>query len=88
MSPTGRDFAAFAEADLAMYEGRLSDAATILTQALSVVSEGRSATTTARLTVTLAEVRQLQGANGAALKLAEHALTLSNEQTVVLLGGA
>ena len=29
--PHGRDFAAFAEADLAMYEGRLSDAATVLT---------------------------------------------------------
>ena len=87
VSATGRDFGAFAEADLAMYEGRLGDAAAILTQALAVVSEGRSATTTARLMVTLAEVRQLQGANGTALKLAEHALTLSNEQTIVLLGG-
>ena len=49
--------------------------------------EGRSTTTTARLVVTLAEVRQLQGENASAVTLAEDALTRDTDQTVVLLVG-
>ena len=87
VSETGRDFAASGEADLAMYEGRLTDAAALLKQALSASPEGRSTTTTARLQVTLAEVRQLQGEDASAVKLAEDALARDTDKTVIFLVG-
>jgi len=87
VSGTGRDFAANGRADLAVYEGRLSDASAILEQALAAPPEGRSTSTTARLVVTLAEVRELQGRDGDALKLAQDALARSSEQSIALLAG-
>jgi tetratricopeptide (TPR) repeat protein len=72
--PTGRDFAALGRADLAMYEGRLSDAASILDAEIANAPAERSATITVRLLATLAEVRQLQGRGADAIKLAEDAL--------------
>ena len=85
--PTGRDFAALGRADLAMYEGRLSDAASILEPELAKPPDGRSASTTARLMTTLAEVRQLQGRNADAIKVAEDALAKSPDQATALLAG-
>jgi tetratricopeptide (TPR) repeat protein len=87
VSDAGRDFAALGRADLAMYEGRLNHASSILEDALSKPPERRSKTTTARLTTTLAEVRLLQGRNGDAVKLAEDALKVSPDQSTVLLAG-
>ena len=87
VSGVGRDFAAHGQADLAIYEGRLSDASRILQEALAKPTEKRSTTTTARLMITLAEVRQLQGRNAEAIKLAEDALKTSSEQSIVLLAG-
>jgi len=87
VSGVGRDFAVHGRADLAIYEGRLSDASRILEEALAKPPDQRSTTTTARLTITLAEVRQLQGRSPEAIKLAEDALKTSNEQSIVLLGG-
>jgi len=90
VSGTGRDFAAHGRADLAMFEGRLADASHILEDALKnppKAPEKRSSTTTARLTTTLAEVRQLQGRSADAVKLAEDALKTSNEQSILLLAG-
>ena len=84
VSGIGRDLAAHGRADLAMYEGRLTDASRILEQAVANPAEGR---TTARLTATLAEVRELQGRDADAIKLAEDALKLSNHPSIVLFAG-
>ena len=84
VSGIGRDLAAHGRADLAMYEGRLADASKILEEALAKPAEGR---TTARLTATLAEVRELQGRDADAIKLAEDALKLSNHPSIALFAG-
>jgi eukaryotic-like serine/threonine-protein kinase len=84
VSGIGRDLAAHGRADLALYEGRLTDAAKILEEALARPAEGR---TTARLTATLAEVRELQGRDAEAIKLAEDALKLSNHPSIALFAG-
>jgi tetratricopeptide (TPR) repeat protein len=87
VSTTGRDFAAHGRADLAIYEGRLADASRILEQEIASPPPGRSPSTTARLVVTLAEVRLLQGRDADAIRLAEEALAKSPEQNVELLAG-
>ena len=87
VSAAGRDFAAHGRADLAMYEGRLSDAARILEQAIADPPEGRSTSSTARLMVTLGEVRELQGRAADAVKLAQEAVAQSAEQSIALLTG-
>jgi serine/threonine protein kinase/tetratricopeptide (TPR) repeat protein len=87
ISNTGRDFAAHGRADLAMYEGRLGDASRMLEEELSAPPPGRSPSTTARLTVTLAEVRALQDRDAEAIKLAEEALAKNSEQNIALLAG-
>jgi len=87
VSDPGRDLAAQGRADLAMYEGRLTDAAKILQDALANPPEKRPAGTTARLTAMLAEVRQLQGRDADAIKLAEDALKQSSQASVALFAG-
>jgi tetratricopeptide (TPR) repeat protein len=87
VSAVGRDLAAHGRADLALYEGRLTDAATILEQALAKPTDGRSSLTTARLTATLAEVRELQGRSADAITLAEDALKQSSYPSIVLFAG-
>jgi tetratricopeptide (TPR) repeat protein len=87
ISATGRDFAAHGRADLAIYEGRLSDASRVLEEALASPPEGRSTSTTGRLLVTLAEVREMQGRAAEAVKLAADALAKSSEPSVALLAG-
>jgi len=84
---TGRDFAALGRADLAMYEGRLTDAAAILEPELAKPPDGRSSSMTARLLTTFAEVRELQGREAEAAKLAEDALKKSGDQATALLAG-
>ncbi len=87
VSDTGRDLAAQGRADLAMYGGRLTDAAKILQEALATPHQKRPAGTTARLTAMLAEVRQLQGRDADAIKLAEEALKQSSESRIALFAG-
>jgi tetratricopeptide (TPR) repeat protein len=87
ISPVGRDLATLGRADLALYEGRLADAATILEGALAKPSEGRTPLTTARLIATLAEVRALQGRDADAAKLAEQALAQSDYSSISLFAG-
>ena len=72
--PTGFDLAAQGRADMAVYEGRLADAAGILEEALAAPPQGRSPSTTARLLVSIAEVRELQGRGAEAIRLSEEAL--------------
>jgi superkiller protein 3 len=87
VSAVGRDLALNGQADLAMYEGRLTDASKILEEALAKPSEGRTPLTTARFTATLAEVRELQGRGAEAIKLAEEALKQSNLPSIALFAG-
>ena len=85
VSGVGRDLAALGRADLAIYEGRVTDASAILEEALAKPSDGRTPLTTARLMATLAEVRTLQGRDADAIKLAEEALKQSNYSSIALL---
>jgi tetratricopeptide (TPR) repeat protein len=87
VSAVGRDLAAHGRADLAIYEGRLTDASKILEEALAKPSGGRTPLTTARLTTTLAEVRELQGRDADAIKLADDALKQSRYPSIVLFAG-
>lgn len=82
LSAVGRDLAAEGRADLAMYEGRLTDASKILEEALAKPSDA-----SARLTVMLAEVRELQGRAAPAIKLAEDALKQSSDPSIALFAG-
>jgi tetratricopeptide (TPR) repeat protein len=85
VSAQDRDLAAQGRADLAIYEGRLTDAAKILEEALVKPPEGK--TPAARLTATLAEVRQLQGRDADAIKLAEAAIKQSDHPSIALFAG-
>jgi tetratricopeptide (TPR) repeat protein len=87
VSAVGRDLAALGRADLAIYEGRITDASGILEDALAKPSDGRTPLTTARLAATLAEVRTLQGRDADAIKLAEEALKQSSYPNIVLFAG-
>ncbi|MDP9324459.1 MAG: tetratricopeptide repeat protein, partial [Acidobacteriota bacterium] len=87
VSAAGSDFAVHGRADMAVYEGRLSDASRILEEAIKSPPEGRSAITTARFIMSLAEVRQMQGHDADAVKLAEEALAKSTDQTIALFAG-
>jgi len=77
-------FAAGGLADLALYEGRLSDAARVLEEAIKgeKVDSRR-----ARLIVTLAETRALQGRAKEASALAKQAMALSSAESIAFLGG-
>jgi eukaryotic-like serine/threonine-protein kinase len=87
--PTGFDLAAQGSADMAVYQGRLSDADRILDGAIAAPPQGRSPSTTARLLVSLAEVRELQGRGADAIRLSEDALATvkGSDHGIVLLAG-
>jgi tetratricopeptide (TPR) repeat protein len=77
-------FAAGGLADLALYQGRLSDAAAILEPAIKAEKD---ASRQARLMVTLAETRALQGRGKDASALAKQALARSSEEGITFLAG-
>jgi len=77
-------FAAGGLADLALHEGRLSDAARILEAAISTE---QNPSRKARLLVTLAETRTLQGRAKDATALAKQALALNPGEGVTFLAG-
>ena len=79
-------YAASGLADLQMYHGRLADAATILDQAASAEAAG-SASRHARLLVTLAEVRALQGRRREAIEIVARAQARSTDEGVLFLAG-
>ncbi len=76
--------AACGEADLAMYQGRLADAAKILDGA---IKDETNVSRRARLTVTQAEVRALQGRGRDASTLALKAATMASDEGVAFLAG-
>jgi serine/threonine protein kinase/Flp pilus assembly protein TadD len=78
-------FAASGLADVALYQGRLADAAAVLEPA---IRNEKDASRLARLTVTLAEVRLLQGNRRDAARLANTALSGSTDETVTYLAGS
>jgi eukaryotic-like serine/threonine-protein kinase len=87
--PTGFDLAVQGRADLAVFEGRLADAARILEEAIAAPPQGRSPSAAARLLVSLAEVRELQGRAADAIRLSDNALATVNgsDTSIVLLAG-
>ena len=76
-------------ADTAVHEGRLSDASRILEEAIAAPPTGRSPSTTARLLVSLAEIRDIQGRGAEAIRLSEQALATvkGSDHSIVLLAG-
>lgn len=76
--------AAMGLADLAMYEGRLADAAGILEAA---VKEEANASRKARLIVTLGEVRNLQGRPRDAAAAARQAMEVGKSEGLTFLAG-
>jgi len=79
-------YAASGLADLHMYQGRLTQAAVEIQQAAAAESKG-SASRHARLLVTLAEVRALQGRPREAVDLAKRAMAGSTDEGVLFLAG-
>jgi len=77
-------FGAGGLADLALYEGRLADAALILE---SAITREDNASRKARLVVTLAETRAFQGRGRDAAALARQAMTLSGSEGITFLAG-
>jgi tetratricopeptide (TPR) repeat protein len=77
-------FAAGGLADLALYEGRLADAAGILEPAIKAEQDPSRR---ARLVVTLAEARASQGRAREAAALARQATALSQEEGIAFLAG-
>ncbi len=82
---TGGTLAAYGLTDLAMYQGRLVDAASTLEAALK--APGLSASATARLSVMLAGVRADQGRAADALREADAAVAASPRPSVQFLAG-
>ena len=87
VSATGADFAAWGLADLALYQGKTADAERVLQQALDPKTQGRSATSRARLLAMLAEVRVEQRRPADAIALAEEALTTAADPPIMFLAG-
>lgn len=87
--PTGRILAVHGLADLAIYEGRLTDAARVLEDALADGAAAHAASPRARWLVTLAEVRVLQGRPAEAARLADEALAVAKglEPAITYLAG-
>lgn len=87
VSATGADFAASGLADIALFHGKAADAERVLQQALDAKTPSQSATSRARLLVTLAEVRMEQRRPADAIALAEQALAAADEPPIMFLAG-
>lgn len=81
---SGPWFAAAGLADVAMFQGRLGDAAELLAPAIKAEQD---ASRRARLVVTLAEVRLAQERPREAIALAKQALTGSSDESITYLAG-
>ncbi|HVB38177.1 MAG TPA: tetratricopeptide repeat protein, partial [Vicinamibacterales bacterium] len=86
LSPAGHIFASYGLVDLAIYDGRLDDAAKEAQQALATPNLPTSVA--ARLEATLAEIRTMQGRSAAAVEAADRAATSSDEGVLFLAGRA
>lgn len=84
ISDAGRSTAAAGLSDLLTYQGRLAEAAAVLEPAITDEKDGSRQ---ARLIVTLAEVRVLQGRARDAIELAKKALSASKNGDIAFLAG-
>lgn len=87
ISATGASFAASGLADLAMYEGRFSESARILSEGATANLAAKQLDQAAEKFAPLAYVQLSRGQNAAALAAAENALKNSQEVKVRLLAG-
>ncbi|MDA2928638.1 protein kinase [Acidobacteria bacterium AH-259-O06] len=86
VSAQGASFAASGLADLALYEGRLSDAITILEKGIAADLAKNNAAAAARKSATLSSAYLAAGQTGPALEAADQAVTESKEERVLLEG--
>jgi eukaryotic-like serine/threonine-protein kinase len=84
LSPRGASFAANGLADLAIYEGRLKDAAAILEKSIAADEENKSPGTAATKLTTLAYTRLLLGQRGPAVAALDQAMGLSKQEEVLI----
>ncbi|MBZ5643475.1 MAG: protein kinase [Acidobacteriia bacterium] len=87
LSPTGASFAASGLADMAMYDGRYTDAARILAEGASADLAAKQTDRAAEKFAPLAYTELLRGQKGPALAAADNALANSKEVKVRLLSG-
>jgi tetratricopeptide (TPR) repeat protein len=80
----GASYAAMGWADLALYEGRLPDAALILEKGIAADLANKNTDAAAEKTGALAETHLLRGQKAAALAAADRAIALSKKDLVVL----
>lgn len=83
----GASFASAGLADLALYQGRFADAATLLDAGIAADTTANNTTGAARKRVALGEVRLAQGNTAAAAKEAEAALALAEADTIRAAAG-
>ncbi len=81
-----QSFSASGLADVAMYEGKLQEAATILDAGIRADEENQAFDPASRKRLTLASIHNLQGRKGAAVALAGAAEQRSGRDDVVLYG--
>lgn len=83
LGPSGASIASAGLADIAMYEGRASDAAGILEKGIKIDSTNKNADGAANKLATLSEVRLMMGNAKQAVENAQDALALSKEMDVM-----
>ncbi len=83
ISVTGASFASHGLADLALYEGSLSEAAEILEQGIVVDTQNKKADMAAEKWIALGQAKLLQGHRGAALEAADRALAVIKEPHIL-----
>jgi len=82
ISALGSSFAAIGQADLALYEGRLSDAVKFLKKGIEADVQNKTPDLTAEKWIALGQARLLQGQKNAALEAADRAVALSQEVNI------
>jgi serine/threonine protein kinase/tetratricopeptide (TPR) repeat protein len=87
LSARGRSWSASGLGDLALYEGRFSDAARIFEEGAAADLEAKNADRAARKLTSLASVQLLRGQKSAALTAVEKALEISKAAPIRFLAG-
>jgi tetratricopeptide (TPR) repeat protein len=87
LSARGRSWSASGLGDLALYEGRLSDAAKIFEEGVAADLEAKNADRAARKLTSLATVQLLRGEKSAALAAVDKAVEISKAVPIRFLAG-
>jgi tetratricopeptide (TPR) repeat protein/predicted Ser/Thr protein kinase len=83
ISATGAAFAAHGLADLALYEGRQSEAVKILEQGIEADTQNKKTDMAAEKFIALGQARLLQGQKSAALEAADRAVSMLREANIL-----